>query len=61
MTKIVVSERAYLLGVYERGWKCEENEVPQLYDIFLDGEWIGSRRTPKQCEQHIAWVTRKGG
>jgi len=27
--------------------------VAQLYDIFYDGEWLGSRRTIAQCEEAI--------
>lgn len=27
-----------------------------LYDIFIDGEWIGSRRTPDQALNALAWV-----
>lgn len=44
-----------LRPVYERGWKISDDEVPQLYDIYVDGCWIGSRRTQEQCEMAAAW------
>lgn len=40
-----------LKPVYERGWQVSPDEQPQLYDIYIDGRWIGSRRTTKQCEE----------
>lgn len=24
-----------------------------IYDMFVDGTWIGSRRTPEQCEDDL--------
>lgn len=31
----------------------------QLIDIFIDGKWIGSRRTEEQCRQEVGnWETR---
>lgn len=27
-----------------------------LYDIYIDGEWCGSRRTAEQCYEFAAWV-----
>lgn len=26
-----------------------------LYDIYVDGRWIGSARTIKQCEERVRW------
>lgn len=26
-----------------------------LYDMYLDGKWIGSRRTLPQCAESFAW------
>ena len=42
-----------LRPVYERGWQVSPDETPQLYDIYINGEWIGSRRTKPQCEDAI--------
>jgi hypothetical protein len=30
----------------------------QVIDIYIDGVWIGSRRTDKQCHEAIAWALR---
>lgn len=31
----------------------------QLIDIFIDGQWIGSRRTEEQCRQGVRnWEAR---
>lgn len=38
---------------YERGWKASEDETPQGYDIYVGGQWLGSRRTIPQCEQEV--------
>lgn len=31
----------------------------QLYDIYINGEWIGSRRTWQQCSLSIDYHKRK--
>lgn len=46
-----MSPRANLLPVIVNG------EV-QLFDIYIDGKWIGSRRTEKQSLQAIDWALR---
>ncbi len=28
-----------------------------LYDITVDGQWFGSRRTFNQCEEAVRWHT----
>lgn len=27
-----------------------------LFDLWLAGKWIGSRRTAAQCEQHLTYL-----
>ena len=50
----VVLERRVLHGP---GWHYDAVMGPdgeiQLYDIFIENEWIGSRRTEKQCREAI--------
>ncbi len=31
----------------------EDDGYVQLYDMYLDGKWIGSRRLPKQCADYF--------
>jgi hypothetical protein len=31
----------------------------QLYDIYVEGRWIGSRRTIGQCRQAVAALNRR--
>ena len=30
----------------------------QIYDIYLDGEWIGSKRTIQQCEDRVQFLLK---
>ncbi len=27
--------------------------LPTVYDIYIDGKWIGSRRTKEQCDEAV--------
>jgi len=31
----------------------------QCIDIFVDGRWHGSRRTPDQCEHYVKQIEKK--
>jgi hypothetical protein len=31
----------------------DERGSAMLYDIYVDGEWVGSKRTIQQCEDRI--------
>lgn len=44
-----------LVPVYERGYQIGADETPQLYDIFVHGEWLGSRRTRDHCAETVRW------
>lgn len=46
-----MSERAKLIPVIVEG-------MVQLFDIYIDGKWIGSRRTETQCNEAIEWALR---
>jgi hypothetical protein len=45
-------------------YKAEEAKIdliatftgPVAYDIYLDNEWMGSRRTVEQCWSYIKYV-----
>lgn len=41
-----------LKPVYAKDRKPDDE--PQLYDIYVEGRWIGSRRTVEQCNQAVA-------
>jgi death-on-curing protein len=32
---------------------CDANGQVLLYDIYVDGRWLGSRRTKEQCRLHV--------
>ena len=34
----------------------DEHGVIQLYDIYLDGQWMGSRRTVEQALAYAAFL-----
>lgn len=36
--------------------ECHPVETPLLYDVFVNGAWIGSRRTLKEAENTVAYV-----
>ena len=38
-----------------RAVKDSEGEA-QLFDLWVDGEWIGSRSTIRQCEAFLSYV-----
>jgi hypothetical protein len=27
-----------------------------LFDLWVNGKWVGSRRTVEQCEQYLSWL-----
>ena len=35
---------------------CDDNQNVILYDIFIYGDWHGSRRTLEQCTRYIRGV-----
>lgn len=46
-----VNERAKVVPVIVDG-------SIQLFDIYIDGKWIGSRRTESQCADAVDWALR---
>lgn len=27
-----------------------------LFDLWVNGKWVGSRRTVEQCEEYLSWL-----
>lgn len=36
----------------------DKHDAIQLYDIWIDGAWHGSRRTERQCRAYIAHMAK---
>jgi hypothetical protein len=36
-----------------------KDQSVQLYDIYVDGKWYGSRRTLQQAELEVEYVKKK--
>lgn len=34
----------------------DERGYAVLFDLWVNGTWVGSRRTAEQCEQHLSHV-----
>jgi hypothetical protein len=35
---------------------CDSNGAVTLYDIYINEEWIGSKRTLEQCEDRVRFL-----
>ena len=65
-TKFAFSTNTYFFepnGAFASGMKCEFKPIRsggtvQIYDIYVDGTWHGSKRTRAQCDLYIAGIIK---
>jgi len=34
----------------------DERGFALLFDLWVNGKWVGSRRTVEQCEEYLSWL-----